>query len=103
MGYNGAPRRAAHCADVGCMIIDGHCVRTVHAELNAIINLEQRVTDGILYTTSFPCPRCVSAIAQANILRVVWDQPYGDDDYVAWAHQYLKDLGIQAFRWKDLG
>ena len=36
-GYNGAPRGLPHCLDAGCEIVDGHCVRTLHAEQNAII------------------------------------------------------------------
>ena len=35
-GYNGAPRGLPHCDDVGHEIVDGHCVRTIHAEANAI-------------------------------------------------------------------
>lgn len=37
-GYNGAPAGMAHCEDVGCDVVDGHCKRTVHAETNAILN-----------------------------------------------------------------
>lgn len=35
-GYNGSPPGEPHCEDVGCDMVDGHCVRTVHAEANAI-------------------------------------------------------------------
>ena len=36
-GYNGSIPGDAHCEDDGCMIVDNHCVRTIHAEMNAII------------------------------------------------------------------
>jgi dCMP deaminase len=36
-GYNGSPAGEPHCLDVGCDIVDNQCVRTVHAEANAII------------------------------------------------------------------
>ena len=36
-GYNGAPAGLPHCDDVGHLMVDGHCVRTLHAEQNAII------------------------------------------------------------------
>ena len=36
-GYNGSIRGLPHCSDVGCLMEDGHCVATVHAEANAII------------------------------------------------------------------
>lgn len=35
-GYNGSPPDEPHCLDVGCDMVDGHCVRTTHAEANAI-------------------------------------------------------------------
>ena len=36
-GYNGSIRGMPHCDEVGHMMVDGHCVRTIHAEDNAII------------------------------------------------------------------
>ena len=36
-GYNGSIRGLPHCDDVGHMMENGHCVATVHAEANAII------------------------------------------------------------------
>jgi len=36
-GYNGSIPGDVHCEDDGCMIVDSHCVRTIHAEMNAII------------------------------------------------------------------
>jgi dCMP deaminase len=36
-GYNGSVRGLGHCDDEGHLMEDGHCVRTVHAEANAIV------------------------------------------------------------------
>lgn len=36
-GYNGAPAGLPHCDDIGHLMVDGHCVRTLHAEQNAIL------------------------------------------------------------------
>ena len=36
-GYNGAVPGKPHCEDEGCNVMDGHCQRAVHAEINAII------------------------------------------------------------------
>jgi len=35
-GYNGSSLGEPHCDDVGCLVVDGHCQRTLHAEVNAI-------------------------------------------------------------------
>lgn len=35
-GYNGAPAGEPHCLDVGCDVVDDHCQRALHAEVNAI-------------------------------------------------------------------
>lgn len=83
-GYNGSPAAAPHCDDVGCLLdADGHCVRAVHAELNAIIQCAQ---DGVstvglaVYCTHSPCPRCAAALVQAGIVEVTYLEPYRDFD-----------------------
>ena len=35
-GYNGSLRGSPHCDEAGHDIENGHCVRTVHAEANAV-------------------------------------------------------------------
>ena len=35
-GYNGAPPGEPHCSEVGCLIENNHCERTIHAETNAV-------------------------------------------------------------------
>ena len=37
-GYNGSVSGGDHCTEVGHLMVDGHCLRTVHAEVNAILN-----------------------------------------------------------------
>jgi dCMP deaminase len=79
-GYNGSPRGLEHCDEVGCSLdTDGHCVRALHAEENAII---QCATTGVatsgstMYVTHSPCPRCARIIVQAGIIRVVYKVAY---------------------------
>ena len=44
-GYNGSIRGMPHCSDVGHMMEEGHCVATIHAEANAII---QAARNGVI-------------------------------------------------------
>ena len=81
-GYNGSIRGMPHCDDVGHMMENGHCVATVHAEANAII---QAATNGVridcsqIYTTASPCWNCFKLIANAGIRTVYFGEFYRDE------------------------
>ena len=79
-GYNGAPAGLPHCLDVGCQEgPDGACLRTVHAELNAIVMAAKfgiSVEGATLYCTSSPCPVCAKAIINAGIEKVLYRNEY---------------------------
>jgi dCMP deaminase len=78
-GYNGAPRGLPHCVDVGCELVNNHCIRTVHAEANALIQAGFERTNGAtLYVTHSPCRACAGLIINAGIQRVVFVDTYGD-------------------------
>ncbi len=80
-GYVGAPAGLPHCDDVGHILVDGHCIRTVHAEANAIL---QAAREGIqtggaeLYCTMFPCYECAKMIINVGIFRVISTFDYQD-------------------------
>ncbi len=73
-GYNGSLPGHPHCEDVGCLVVDNHCVRTNHAEINA---LTQAAVHGInikgstAYITNMSCTTCAKALIAAGINRVV--------------------------------
>jgi dCMP deaminase len=77
VGYNGAPRGAAHCSETSCAEVHGECVRAVHAEVNALLNAGGRVEGAVVYCTHLPCPRCAGALAQAGVGRVVYREERG--------------------------
>ncbi len=81
-GYNGSPTGLPHCTEASCLIVNGHCVRTLHAEQNAIIQaaLHGVSTDGAtIYVTHQPCLICAKMIINAGISRMVYGGDYPDD------------------------
>jgi dCMP deaminase len=81
-GYNGSIRGLPHCDEVGHMMEDDHCVRTIHAEMNAIIQAAKNGTaidGGTIYITASPCWSCFKAIANAGIKRIVFGEFYRDE------------------------
>ncbi|WP_324736102.1 cytidine/deoxycytidylate deaminase family protein [Thermococcus sp. SY098] len=78
-GYNGAPRGMDHCIDVGCLIVDGHCHRAVHAEQNVIAMAARKgisLEGATLYVTHFPCDTCFKLLVNAGIKEIVYEEMY---------------------------
>jgi dCMP deaminase len=93
-GYNGSPPGQPHCTEVGCLMEDGRCIRTLHAEQNAITQaaLHGVSTRGAtLYCTCRPCHVCARMIVGAGLMRVVFfgDAPEG------WALDVLQGAGVE--------
>lgn len=81
-GYNGSVRGSPHCDDVGHMMEDGHCVRVVHAEKNAIFQAARngvRLEGSDIYVTASPCWHCFMALAQVDVKRIVFGEFYRDE------------------------
>lgn len=76
-GYNGSPAGLPHCSDAGCLMMDGHCIRTIHAEINALMECSPGERKGAtIYVTHRPCPECSKAIINSGIVRVVYAHEY---------------------------
>jgi dCMP deaminase len=93
-GYNGSPRGLPHCSEVGCLMDNGHCVRTLHAEQNAIIQaaLHGVITEGaIIYVTHQPCFICAKTIINAGISEIVYGKEYRDDRSL----DFLNQAGVE--------
>jgi len=89
-GYNGSIRGMPHCDDIGHMIENDHCVATVHAEANAIIQAAKngvRIDGAEIYTTASPCWNCFKLIANAGIGAIYYGEFYRDQRSIEVASQ----------------
>ena len=81
-GYNGSIRGMPHCDDVGHMLENGHCVATIHAEANAIIQSAKNgvmIEGATIYVTASPCWNCFKQIANAGLRRIIYGEFYRDE------------------------
>jgi dCMP deaminase len=81
-GYNGAISGQAHCDEVGHLLVDGHCKRTIHAELNALLQCSKygiSTNDTTAYITHYPCQDCMKMLNQAGVKRVVYLHHYKNE------------------------
>ena len=102
-GYNGSVSGDVHCQDAGCKVVDGHCIRTIHAESNAILQCARfGVSTGgaTLYVTHFPCLSCAKQIIQAGIGKVVYEEAYRVDEY---ALELFAQAGVEMRQLEQLG
>ena len=81
-GYNGSIAGLDHCDDVGHMMEDGHCIATIHAEANAIIQAAKNgvnINGGFIYTTASPCWNCFKLIVNAGLKKISFGEFYRDE------------------------
>ena len=93
-GYNGSPRGLPHCTEEECLVGGGHCVRTLHAEQNAIIQAALHgvsTSGGTIYVTHQPCLICAKMIINAGIVCVVYSGDYPD----SLAREFLVKAGVE--------
>ena len=94
-GYNGSLRGLEHCDDVGHLMEDGHCVRTVHAEANALVQAARngvRVEQASMYVTASPCFNCFKLIANAGVRRIIFGEFYRDERIFDFSKQLSIEL-----------
>ena len=93
-GYNGSIRGIPHCSEVGHLMENDHCVATIHAEANAIIQAARNgvnIDQATVYVTASPCWPCFKMIANAGIKRICYGEFYRDQRIF----EYAQKLGIE--------
>ena len=94
-GFNGSPKGLDHCDDAGHLMVEGHCVRTIHAEVNAIVQaaLHGVSTKGATcYVTHFPCIHCTKTLINSGITRIVYQNGYRIDPH---AKAFMEKAGVE--------
>lgn len=92
-GYNGAPPRVAHCSEIGCEMVGGHCVRSTHAEANAVVQgalYGVELDRAMAYCTHQPCVHCAKLLISAGVARIVYEAAYVD----TFAQGILAEAGV---------
>jgi dCMP deaminase len=93
-GYNGSIRGLAHCDEAGHEMDNTHCVRTIHAEANAIVQAARhgvRIEDSEIYITASPCYDCFKMIANVGIRKMYFGEFYRDERIM----EHAKELDIE--------
>ena len=94
-GYNGSPPGLPHCDEVGHLLEEGHCVRTIHGEHNAILQAavhgSTSTVGATMYSKYNPCIHCTKYVIAAGIKRVVIGKIYRNSQAV----DMLKAAGVQ--------
>ena len=99
-GYNGSIKGLPHSDDAGCDMVDGHCVRTSHAEANAIVQAAKNgvgIDQSKIYVTASPCYDCFKLIANAGINTIYYEEFYRDQRII----DRSKEIGIQLVSLED--
>jgi dCMP deaminase len=89
-GYNGSLRGAPHCDEAGHDMENGHCVRTVHAEANAVAQAAKngvRIDDAEIFVTASPCLTCFKLVANCGIRTIYFKEFYRDERINEYAKQ----------------
>tara|TARA_B100000902_G_scaffold187043_1_gene179174 strand:+ start:3274 stop:3702 length:429 start_codon:yes stop_codon:yes gene_type:complete len=81
-GYNGSIGGLDHCDEAGHEMVNGHCVRTIHAEANAIVQSARNgvnIDKGEIFVTASPCYDCFKLIANSGIKKIFFGEFYRDE------------------------
>ena len=93
-GYNGSIKGLDHCDDIGHEMESTHCIRTIHAEANAIVQAARhgiRIEDSEIFVTASPCYDCFKMIANVGINKVYFGEFYREQRIL----DHAKELNIQ--------
>ncbi len=106
-GYNGAPSGLTHCPEnggindwpKGCLRA-GHCIRSLHAEQNALLQAAKfgiSCDGATMYVTCQPCNACAKMVINGGINRVIYEGDYPDD----FSKELFRESKMEVLRFRD--
>jgi dCMP deaminase len=87
-GYNGSLPGEPHCDEQKTCTFKGNCIRTIHAELNAIqraIKAGHNIEKAVAYSTHSPCYSCMKTFAAFGISHIYYENTYDDERAIAYS------------------
>ena len=76
-GYNSSHRATPHCDETGCLMHEGHCIRCLHAEVSAVLNVGSRSNSELTaYVTHIPCAHCYKILTAAGVKHILYKIHY---------------------------
>jgi dCMP deaminase len=81
-GYNGSIRGMPHCDEVGHLMENDHCVATIHAEANSVLQAAKNgvmISNGEIFITASPCWSCFKMLANSGIKKIYYGEFYRDE------------------------
>lgn len=88
-GYNGSLTRDDHCDETNHLIVDSHCIRTIHAERNAIFQAAKNgicLQDSTAYVNVEPCWECFKSLVSSGVKVIYYKSDYPNTNNV-----YIKE------------
>lgn len=94
-GYNGSIRGLPHCSEAGHLMENDHCVRTIHAEANALVQAARNgvnINNSEIYISASPCFNCFKMLTNAGIKAIYYKEFYRDERIKELAKELKIDL-----------
>lgn len=96
-GHNDSLPGMPNCDHQGHQMVDGHCVRTVHAEAMAVSYSAfagKTLRASTAYVTTQPCWTCFKLLFSSGIKRIFYGEQYGSQEYLILMQEAAEKLGI---------
>ena len=99
-GYNSSHPGSCHCDEHGCLVSNGHCIRTIHAEVAAVLNLEKQYSNLTAFVTHEPCMNCYKVLTAAGVSKIYYKEEYGQhpDEY----YELQNEIGVKMKRFDNV-